>query len=108
MKKLYLTLTAAACTLTIFLACKSLKTQSSLPLTPETSSATPASVPTPKILVFTKTKGYYHESIPAGALAIIKLGQANGFSVDTTSDAKYFVEDSLKNYSAVVFLSTTG
>jgi len=28
--------------------------------------------------------------------------------VDATEDAKYFAEDSLKNYSAVIFLSTTG
>lgn len=37
----------------------------------------------------------------------MKLGQENKFQVDTTSDANYFTEDSLKNYSAVVFLSTT-
>ncbi|MEJ7678254.1 MAG: ThuA domain-containing protein [Segetibacter sp.] len=59
-------------------------------------------------MVFTKTKGYYHESIPAGAAAIIKLGQENNFSVDTTADARYFVEDSLKHYTVVIFLSTTG
>lgn len=106
--KLYFTLAAVACGLTIFFACKSLKPQASLPSMPETIFGNAPSVPTPKILVFTKTKGYHHESISAGALAIMKLGQANGFSVDTTSDARYFVEDSLKKYSAVVFLSTTG
>ncbi len=106
-RKLYLTITAVACLLTIFFACKSLKTQSGAPSASETSSEnTPASKP--RILVFTKTKGYYHESIPAGVAAIIKLGKENNFSVDTTSDARYFAEDSLKNYSAVIFLSTTG
>jgi len=60
-----------------------------------------------RILVFTKTAGFVHSSIPAGKAAIMKLGQENKFQVDTTSDANYFTEDSLKNYSAVVFLSTT-
>ncbi|GAB2672489.1 hypothetical protein GCM10027036_27360 [Flavihumibacter cheonanensis] len=62
----------------------------------------------PKILVFSKTAGFYHNSIPDGMAAIQKLGAENGFDVDTTRDAAYFNEDSLRNYSAVVFLSTTG
>lgn len=63
---------------------------------------------TPKILVFSKTAGFYHESIPAGVAAIQKLGQENGFEVDTTTNAENFNEQSLKEYSAVVFLNTTG
>jgi glucose/arabinose dehydrogenase/cytochrome c551/c552/type 1 glutamine amidotransferase len=62
----------------------------------------------PRVLVFSKTAGYRHASIEVGKLAIMKLGQENGFLVDTTEDAAYFNEDSLKNYSAVIFLSTTG
>jgi cytochrome c len=62
----------------------------------------------PRILVFSKTKGYYHESIPAGVAALQKLGAANGFEVDTTKDASFFQDDKLKRYKAVVFLSTTG
>jgi glucose/arabinose dehydrogenase/cytochrome c551/c552/type 1 glutamine amidotransferase len=62
----------------------------------------------PKVLVFTKTAAYYHQSIPAGVQAIIKLGTSNGFDVDTTSDADKFNDDNLKNYSTVVFLNTTG
>jgi cytochrome c len=61
-----------------------------------------------KILVFSKINRYYHESIPAGQAALQQIGQELGFSVDTTSDAGYFNEDSLKNYAAVVFLSTSG
>ena len=61
----------------------------------------------PKVLVFTKTAGYHHSSIPTGAAAIIKLGQENGFDVDTTSNAGVFNEDTLKKYSAIVFLNTT-
>jgi cytochrome c len=62
----------------------------------------------PRILVFSKTAGYRHSSIGVGKLAIMKLGQENGLLVDTTENADYFNEDSLANYSAVIFLSTTG
>lgn len=61
-----------------------------------------------RILVFSKTAGYYHQSIPDGIRAIQRLGQENGFAVDTTRDASYFTEDKLKRYKAVVFLNTTG
>jgi len=62
----------------------------------------------PRILVFSKTAGFRHESIAAGKAAIIKLGKEQGFIVDTTENEIYFNEDSLKNYKAVVFMSTTG
>ncbi|WP_332369019.1 ThuA domain-containing protein [Spirosoma telluris] len=67
------------------------------------------SASTPKrILVFSKTKGWKHTSIPFGIAAFQKLGRENNFRVDTTKNAAYFNDDSLKNYQAVVFLSTTG
>jgi glucose/arabinose dehydrogenase/cytochrome c551/c552 len=62
----------------------------------------------PRILVFGKTADYHHASIPAGMAAIQKLGAENEFDVDTTTDANMFREDTLKKYSAVIFLSTTG
>lgn len=62
----------------------------------------------PRVLVFSKTAGYHHESIPEGLTAIQKLGAENNFDVDTTTNPAWFNEDSLRNYSAVVFLSTTG
>lgn len=60
-----------------------------------------------RILVFSKTAGFYHESIPAGQAAIMQLAKENNFKVDTTTDANWFTEDSLKHYAAVVFLNTT-
>src|SRR2546423_1518297 len=62
----------------------------------------------PKVLVFSKTSGFHHESIADGNAAILKLGSENNFDVDTTTNAEWFNEDTLKKYSAVVFLSTTG
>ncbi len=61
-----------------------------------------------KILVFSKTAGFRHESIPAGIEAIKKLGLKHHFEVDTTENADRFNEENLRNYKAVVFLNTTG
>ncbi|MDO6472423.1 ThuA domain-containing protein [Maribacter sp. 1_MG-2023] len=62
----------------------------------------------PKVLVFSKTMGFKHGSIPAGVAAIQKLGTENGFAIDTTKNAELFTDENLKQYSAVIFLSTTG
>ncbi len=62
----------------------------------------------PRVLVFTKTAGFHHASIPAGVNAIIKLGTENNFGVDTTSDASKINESNLGRYASVIFLSTTG
>ncbi len=85
---------------TVFYACRTKPVSTTQP-------APTVQVKTPRILVFAKTKGWYHTSIPSGMAAIQKLGRENNFQVDTTKNAAYFVEDSLKHYSAVVFLSTT-
>ncbi len=61
-----------------------------------------------KILVFSKTRGWHHTSIPFGIAAIQKIGQEGGFGVDTTTNAAIFTDDNLKQYRAVVFMSTTG
>ncbi len=63
---------------------------------------------TPKVLVFSKTMGFKHASIPAGVAALQKLGAENGFEVDTTKNADLFTDENLKQYSSIIFLSTTG
>ena len=40
-----------------------------------------------RALVFSKTTGFRHDSIPAGIAAIRALGEANDFQVDATEDA---------------------
>ncbi|NHF59438.1 PKD domain-containing protein [Flavobacteriaceae bacterium TP-CH-4] len=62
----------------------------------------------PKVLVFSNTMGFKHASIPAAIAAIQKLGAENGFAVDTTKNAELFNDENLKQYSAVIFMSTTG
>src|SRR2546423_15164323 len=64
--------------------------------------------PHPRVLIFSKTKGFHHSSIPTGVAAIQKLGQENGFDTDTTTNADWFNDQTLKKYAAVVFVSTTG
>lgn len=61
----------------------------------------------PRVLVFTKTAGYYHTSIPAGLAAIQKLGEEAGFAVDTSSTADPFTHEGLSPYQAIIFLNTT-
>jgi type 1 glutamine amidotransferase len=63
--------------------------------------------PKPLILVFSKTTGYHHQSIPDGVAAIQKMGEEKGFGVDTTTNAAWFKDEVLKKYKALVFLNTT-
>ena len=79
-----------------------------LPLIASVSICSAAHAQEPRVLVFSKTAGFRHSSIPDGIAAIRKLGQANGFAVDTTEDAGAFTQKNLARYSAVVFLNTTG
>ena len=61
-----------------------------------------------KVLIFSKTNGYRHESIEVGITAIKKLAAANNFDVDATEDSVYLSDANFKKYKAVIFLSTTG
>ncbi|MDH2425292.1 ThuA domain-containing protein [Sphaerisporangium sp. TRM90804] len=60
------------------------------------------------VLVFSKTAGFRHDSIPTGIQAIRDLGAANSFTVTATEDANAFTTANLAQYETVVFLSTTG
>jgi type 1 glutamine amidotransferase len=64
--------------------------------------------PLTRVLVFSKTAGFRHSSIPNGIAAIQQLGAANGFTVTATEDANQFTTANLAQYQAVVWLSTTG
>jgi type 1 glutamine amidotransferase len=71
-------------------------------------SAPASAAPLSKVLVFSKTAGFRHSSIPNGIAAIQQLGAANGFTVTATEDATQFTTANLAQYQAVVWLSTTG
>jgi type 1 glutamine amidotransferase len=61
-----------------------------------------------KVLLITETGGWYHESIEAGVVAINELAATHNFEVNRQQNAEKITEDKLKNYDAVIFLSTTG
>ena len=61
-----------------------------------------------RVLVFSRTTGFRHDSIPAGIAAIQKLGRQNNFVVDATENDALFTDANLARYAAVVFLSPTG
>jgi type 1 glutamine amidotransferase len=72
------------------------------------TASAPAAGPAWRILVFTKTAGFRHDSIPAAIAAVQQLGAHNGFGVDQTEDAGAFTDANLARYRAVMFLLTTG
>jgi type 1 glutamine amidotransferase len=61
-----------------------------------------------KVLVFSRTTGFRHDSIPAGIAAIQQLGAQNNFTVTATEDDTQFTDANLAQYAAVIFLSATG
>src|SRR5258708_40151279 len=60
---------------------------------------------TARLLVYTRTTGYRHDSIPAGVGALRGL---DGYSADATEDPAVFRAATLREYAAIVFLSTSG
>lgn len=59
------------------------------------------------LLVFIKTNGWEHDSIPAAVSAVRTLGAEHGFSVEVTDDGAAFNDEALANYAAVLFLLTS-
>ena len=62
----------------------------------------------PRLLVYSRTTGYRHDSIPAGIRALRLLGDQAGHAVDATEDPAAFTAGGLPGYAAVIFLSTSG
>jgi hypothetical protein len=60
-----------------------------------------------RLLVFSKTAGFRHQSIPDGIKAIREILGAR-YEIDASEDAAVFSAENLRRYRAVVFLSTTG
>jgi len=61
-----------------------------------------------RVLAFTKTAEYRHDSIPDAVAALRALGAEHGFAVDHSEDATMFDDATLAPYRAVLFLLTTG
>ena len=62
-----------------------------------------------KVLLFSKTNGFRHGSIPVGVLSLTKLGEKTGaFEVTASEDESVFEKESLQGFDAVIMLNTTG
>ncbi|MFJ6635172.1 ThuA domain-containing protein [Streptomyces sp. NPDC091376] len=69
---------------------------------------TPVDRSAKRVLVFSRTAGFRHDSIPAGVAALKELGAGSNITVDATEEPAQFTTSNLARYDAVVFLSTTG
>jgi len=60
-----------------------------------------------RVLVYSRTGGFRHASIPLGVATIEQLGSENGFAVEATEDPGVFTDRNLRRFTAVAFLNTT-
>ncbi|MEU7585284.1 ThuA domain-containing protein [Micromonospora sp. NPDC049230] len=71
--------------------------------------APPASAaPAFRALLFTKTTGYRHDSIPAGISMIQQQASANNFEVVATEDSSVFTASNLATFDVIIMLQTSG
>ncbi|MBT2429710.1 ThuA domain-containing protein [Streptomyces sp. ISL-112] len=71
-------------------------------------SSSPVDKTAKRVLVFSRTAGFRHDSIPAGIAALKEIGKDTNITVDSTESAAQFTTSNLARYDAVAFLSTTG
>ncbi|MCA9245822.1 MAG: ThuA domain-containing protein [Planctomycetales bacterium] len=62
-----------------------------------------------KVLLFSKTNGFRHSSIPTGVKSLTMLGERTGaYSAVHSEDEAVFEPDSLSQFDAVIMVNTTG
>lgn len=62
-----------------------------------------------KVLIFSKTNGFRHSSIPVGAVALTLLGEKTGaYTAVHSEDEAMFEPATLQQFDAVIMLNTTG
>ncbi len=82
--------------------------------TAKIDAALPEKAPAPvgkkhEVLVFSRTTGFRHGSIPVGVETMKRLGEKTGlFQATHTEDPLAFEAENLKKFDAVIFLNTTG
>lgn len=70
--------------------------------------ALPALASMPTVLVFSKTTGWRHESIPTAVAAVQRVAMQESLYSNATEDASVFTAENLRGYRAVIFVNTTG
>jgi type 1 glutamine amidotransferase len=61
-----------------------------------------------KALIVTTTRGWHHESLHAGVLAIQELARRNFFDAVLWEDPNGFTDQYVSQFQAIIFLNTTG
>ncbi len=61
-----------------------------------------------KALLVTTTRGWHHESLHAGVLAVQDLGKKNFFDVVLWEDPSGFTDKYVSQFNVIIFLNTTG
>ncbi|MFC4728555.1 ThuA domain-containing protein [Coralloluteibacterium thermophilus] len=62
----------------------------------------------PRVLVFTRTEGFRHDSIPAAVEALRRLAAEEGLGFAHSEDPAVFDDAALADVAVVVFANTTG
>lgn len=60
------------------------------------------------VLVYTRTAGFRHDSIPAAVEAVRTLATSEGLRVEHSEDPSLFTDEGLRAYKALVFLHSSG
>lgn len=69
---------------------------------------TQSAAPRASLLVFTRTTGFRHDSIPEGVNAIKRIAASENLAVTHTEDPSLFTDTELRKHAVVIFLNTTG
>ena len=64
--------------------------------------------PPARVVVFTRTEGFRHDSIADGVEALRQLARRRGLVAEATEDPAAFTAEALADVAAVVFLNTSG
>jgi type 1 glutamine amidotransferase len=68
----------------------------------------PADLRRPAVLIFTKTNGYRHDSIPAATAALTAAARRQGLSAFATANGAVFNDRQLARFDAVIWANTSG
>lgn len=66
-----------------------------------------AAKPAPKVLIFSGSTGFRHDSIPAADAAIKGIATKLGYGADVSEDPAVFSKENLAQYKAIVLVSNT-
>lgn len=67
-----------------------------------------ATAPSINVLIFSKTQGFRHASIPLAVSSLKSLGAQRNWNVDATESSEQFTDANLAKYAVVVWLNTSG